>query len=80
MVLHLIRRISGSVLFPLYPAGNPFSPMTALIKGWNGVFHMQGSPSLIRLALLTGIGARNSIGCGFLLQKSLISPMTKSFS
>ncbi|MFR8032623.1 MAG: CRISPR-associated endoribonuclease Cas6 [Lachnospiraceae bacterium] len=40
-----------------------------IIKGWNGIFSIKGSPELIRLALLGGIGARNSIGLGFVLQK-----------
>jgi len=43
-----------------------------VIKGWNGVFRMSGSPALIKLALLAGIGARNGIGCGCLLQKYTI--------
>lgn len=40
-----------------------------LIKGWSGQFRITGSEEVIRMALLSGIGARNSIGMGCVLQK-----------
>lgn len=42
------------------------------IKGWNGRFRMEGSEEMIRMALLAGIGARNGIGLGCILQKHCI--------
>lgn len=39
------------------------------ISGWKGDFWIKGSPELIKLALLSGIGSRNSIGMGCLLQR-----------
>lgn len=43
-----------------------------VIKGWRGRFLLKGSKELIRLALLAGIGARNGIGCGCILQKDVL--------
>lgn len=40
-----------------------------VIRGWNGLFYLKGSEELIRLALLGGVGARNGIGMGCLLQQ-----------
>lgn len=37
-----------------------------VIKGWNGVFHMQGSDELINLAYNSGLGSKNSQGFGFI--------------
>lgn len=37
------------------------------MRGWNGRFIMRGTDELIELALLAGIGARNSIGLGCIL-------------
>ncbi|MGN0299450.1 MAG: CRISPR-associated endoribonuclease Cas6 [Lachnospiraceae bacterium] len=37
------------------------------LKGWKGKFRLRGSAELIELALLAGIGARNSIGLGCIL-------------
>jgi CRISPR-associated endoribonuclease Cas6 len=34
------------------------------IKGWMGTYELQGDPSLLRLALTTGLGAKNSQGYG----------------
>ena len=39
-----------------------------VIIGWSGIFYMSGSKELIKLALLAGVGARNSMGFGCLLQ------------
>lgn len=41
------------------------------IKGWCGNFYLSGSEELIRMALLAGIGARNGIGLGCVVQKKL---------
>jgi CRISPR-associated endoribonuclease Cas6 len=41
-----------------------------VIKGWTGRFKITGSPELIRTALLAGIGARNGIGMGCILQRN----------
>lgn len=41
------------------------------IVGWKGKFLISGNPELIRIALLCGLGARNSIGMGAILQKKL---------
>lgn len=35
-----------------------------VIKGWYGRFSIHGSAELIKMALLSGVGARNGIGCG----------------
>lgn len=43
-----------------------------VIKGWAGDFRIHGSKELIRMALLSGIGARNSIGLGCILQKNTL--------
>lgn len=43
-----------------------------VIKGWRGRFIIKGSNELIKLALLAGIGARNGIGCGCIIQKKVI--------
>lgn len=39
-----------------------------VIIGWTGRFRMSGSPELIKMALLAGAGARNSMGFGCLVQ------------
>lgn len=39
-----------------------------IIEGWTGRFFMSGSPELIQMALLAGVGARNSMGFGCLVQ------------
>ena len=41
-----------------------------IIKGWTGQFQISGSPELIQTALLAGIGARNGIGMGCILQRN----------
>ena len=46
-----------------------------VIKGWRGRFVLQGSEELIKLALLSGLGARNSIGCGCIVQKNQFPPV-----
>lgn len=43
-----------------------------LIRSWNGKFRLFGSEEMIRMALLSGIGARNGIGFGCLLQKKIL--------
>lgn len=43
-----------------------------LIKGWRGRFLLKGSKELMKIALLTGIGARNGIGCGCVIQKDIM--------
>ena len=35
------------------------------VEGWMGRYRLLGSPQLLRLALLTGLGAKNSQGFGF---------------
>ncbi|MEN2981333.1 MAG: CRISPR-associated endoribonuclease Cas6 [Thermus sp.] len=35
------------------------------VEGWMGRYRLGGSPHLVRLALLTGLGAKNSQGFGF---------------
>lgn len=39
-----------------------------IITGWSGLFYMSGSKELLKMALLAGVGARNSMGFGCLLQ------------
>lgn len=39
-----------------------------VIKGWHGRFIISGSEEMIRMALLSGLGARNGIGCGLVTQ------------
>ncbi len=39
-----------------------------VIIGWTGRFYISGSKELIKMALLAGVGARNSMGFGCLLQ------------
>lgn len=41
---------------------------STIIVGWKGTFELSGNPELIKIALLCGIGARNSIGMGAVLQ------------
>ena len=41
-----------------------------VIKGWLGQFRLTGSEEMIKMALLSGIGARNSIGFGCVLQRN----------
>ena len=41
---------------------------STVIVGWKADFKLTGNPEMIRIALLAGIGARNSIGMGMLLQ------------
>ena len=43
-----------------------------VIRGYMGRFVLDGSHELIRLALLSGLGARNGIGMGFVLQEKTI--------
>ena len=43
-----------------------------VIKGWNGSFILTGSQEMIKVALLSGIGARNGIGFGCLAQKQIL--------
>lgn len=40
-----------------------------VIKGWRGRFALCGSAELIKMALMSGLGARNGIGCGCILQR-----------
>ncbi len=35
------------------------------VEGWMGRYRLQGAPHLVRLALLTGLGSKNSQGFGF---------------
>jgi CRISPR-associated endoribonuclease Cas6 len=35
------------------------------VEGWMGRFRLEGPPHLVRLALLSGLGAKNSQGFGF---------------
>lgn len=44
---------------------------STVIVGWKGRFEIKGNPELIKIALLCGIGARNSIGMGAVLQKEI---------
>lgn len=44
------------------------------IRAWKGRFKLYGSAEMIELALLSGIGARNSIGFGCLIQKEMLYP------
>ena len=39
-----------------------------VIIGWTGRFKMSGSPELLKMALLAGVGARNSMGFGCIVQ------------
>ncbi len=41
-----------------------------IIKGWQGRFIIDGSPEMIKMALLSGIGDKNSIGFGCVLQNN----------
>ncbi len=41
-----------------------------IIKGWQGRFKIDGSPEMIKMALLSGIGDKNSIGFGCVLQNN----------
>lgn len=41
-----------------------------IIKGWTGRFEIRGSAEMIEMALLAGIGSRNSIGMGCVLQRN----------
>lgn len=43
-----------------------------VIKGWRGMFRLYGSEEMIRMALLSGIGARNGIGLGCVVQKEVL--------
>lgn len=43
-----------------------------VIQGWKGMFRLYGSEELIRMALLSGIGARNGIGFGCVVQKKIV--------
>lgn len=43
-----------------------------IIKGWKGKFRIQGSEEMIRMALLSGIGARNGIGFGCVIQTEVL--------
>ena len=38
------------------------------IRGWHGQYILKGSPELIRMGLLAGIGARNNMGMGCVVQ------------
>lgn len=42
------------------------------IKGWRGMFQLCGSEEMIRMALLAGIGARNGIGMGCVVQEKIV--------
>lgn len=44
-----------------------------IIKAWDGRFQLEGSPQLIKMALLSGMGARNGIGFGCLGQQEVIN-------
>lgn len=44
-----------------------------IIKGWQGSFEINGSSEMIKMALLSGIGDRNSIGFGCVLQNNSYS-------
>lgn len=38
------------------------------IRGWHGQYVLRGSPELMRVALLAGVGARNNMGMGCVVQ------------
>ena len=40
-----------------------------VIRAWRGSYEIDGSPELIKMALLAGIGERNAIGFGCVLQR-----------
>lgn len=40
------------------------------VEGWMGLYRLRGTPHLLRLALLTGLGAKNSQGFGFVKEVS----------
>ncbi len=42
------------------------------IKAWNGRFALKGSSEMIKIALLSGLGDKNSIGFGCVLQNKLL--------
>lgn len=42
---------------------------STVVVGWKGKFKLCGNQELIRIALLCGLGARNSIGMGAVLQE-----------
>ena len=42
------------------------------IRAWKGRFRLYGSAEMLELALMSGIGARNSIGFGCIVQKRLL--------
>ena len=44
-----------------------------IVKGWMGTYELQGDPSLLEIALTTGLGAKNSqgYGCCELLQTDI---------
>lgn len=43
-----------------------------VIKGWHGRFVLHGSKEMIEMALLSGLGARNGIGCGCVVQRGIL--------
>lgn len=43
-----------------------------VIKGWRGCFVLRGAKELLEMALVSGIGARNGIGCGCVLQQKSV--------
>lgn len=42
---------------------------STVIVGWKGKFKLSGDPELIRIALLCGLGSRNSMGMGAVIQE-----------
>ena len=40
-----------------------------IIRAWRGSYEIEGAPELIKMALLGGIGERNSVGFGCVLQR-----------
>ncbi len=44
-----------------------------IIKGYNGRFLIKGSEPMIRMALLAGLGARNGIGMGCIIQEKVLT-------
>lgn len=46
---------------------------STVVVGWKGKFRLCGDSELIRIALLCGLGARNSIGMGAVLQDKLLT-------